>query len=216
MPSTLPSQRHLLTTLLTQLSSPTPSSSPSDRRHLLLTLHVIFPHLLLAALDLLDRRLVTRLTLQPPASASTSNNDDNSDKQAREVFVVRSLASTRFRRRGADDDDGTAATGARSYLVRLGAWNCSCAGFAYEAFPTRAGAAEEEHAVMDALAGQGAGEWSFGGLSRDGKGALADAVPCCKHLLACLLAERCGQGLEYAPQTRFVTKEELAEVVADT
>ncbi|KFA64334.1 hypothetical protein S40285_02914 [Stachybotrys chlorohalonatus IBT 40285] len=213
MPSTLPSQRHLLTTLLTQLSSPTPSPSPSDRRHLLLTLHVIFPHLLLAALDLLDRRLVTRLTLQPPTS--TSNNDSN-DKQAREIFVVRSLASTRFRRRGADDDGGTAATGARSYLVRLGAWNCSCAGFAYEAFPTRAGAAEEEHADVDELAGQGAGEWSFGGLSRDGKGALADAVPCCKHLLACLLAERCGQGLEYAPQTRSVTKEELAEVMADT
>lgn len=59
--------------------------------------------------------------------------------------------------------------------------------------------------------------WQFGGLSFDGcAGAGAGGMPpCCKHLLACVLAERweCGLG-KYVARWE-VGREEMAGVFAD-
>lgn len=102
------------------------------------------------------------------------------------------------------------AVGEKVYIVRLGAWNCSCAAFAFSAFPGTASslvfdAGEEEVEGDDGEAGGGE-EWHFGGVSRDG---LGGGVPCCKHLLACVLAERMG-GWVGGVKEREVGREEMA------
>jgi hypothetical protein len=53
--------------------------------------------------------------------------------------------------------------------------------------------------------------WS-GGLSLDG---MTEDMPCCKHLLACLLAERWAVEHQDYVVTRHVTREELAGIVAE-
>ena len=116
-------------------------------------------------------------------------------------------------------------------MVRLEAWNCSCAAFAFESFPgstypqaqkpwldlddsdsdEREDGNIEEEDEMEA--GKGV-EWEFGGLSFDGKagrnGREARKVPICKHLLACLLAERWDGVLGGYVRERGVGREEMA------
>jgi hypothetical protein len=63
-------------------------------------------------------------------------------------------------------------------------------------------------------------EWTFGGASLDGSAAGAGAgagegVPVCKHLLACLLAERWSVALGRYVVERRVGREEMAGIVAD-
>ena len=76
-PHPLPDPRTLLTTLVNALPPPQPTNAttsnplatlPQTSKNLLLTLHVLFPHELLPALDLLDRHLVTRLQIHTRAS----------------------------------------------------------------------------------------------------------------------------------------------------
>ena len=78
------------------------------------------------------------------------------------------------------------------YTVRLEAWNCSCAAFAFAAFPsgmdTRTWIRNCEEDDLEIGWKEQEREWEFGGLSADGKD--GGSVPVCKHLLACLLAER--------------------------
>jgi hypothetical protein len=112
------------------------------------------------------------------------------------------------------------------YIVRLGAWNCTCAAFAFAAFPGGGSQAfsmdvgprvEDREMDMDIdEAGEGAGEdgWGFGGVSLDGAGA-GDNVPCCKHLLACLLAERWQSGLGSYVEERRIGRNEMAGIAAD-
>lgn len=59
--------------------------------------------------------------------------------------------------------------------------------------------------------------WEFGGLSTDGKDGGADdrSVPCCKHLLACVLAERWEAVLGGYVEERLVSREEGAGLVGD-
>ncbi|KAJ9152282.1 hypothetical protein NKR19_g4559 [Coniochaeta hoffmannii] len=257
-------------------------SVPRSHRPLLTTLHVLFPTLLLPALDLLDRRLVTRLRLVPKPSdeeryespdedeqddeqldgreeedevgvfvpepapeqsqrarsksrrsrhrsqpAPPEGDDDGEGKGAEEpishIFTVKSSQSTHPRRRkdvvlgGVADDPGQ-----KMYIVRLGAWNCTCAAFAFAAFPgsgshalygadQRGETPADEHGMGD---GDGGGDWEFGGMSLDGTGE-GGGVPCCKHLLACLLAERWTAGLGGYIEERRVGRNEMAGIVAD-
>jgi hypothetical protein len=59
-------------------------------------------------------------------------------------------------------------------------------------------------------------EWSFGGMSLDGiEAGAGEGVPVCKHLLACLLAERWGTALGQYVAEREVVKEEMAGIVAE-
>lgn len=95
------------------------------------------------------------------------------------------------------------------YIVRLGAWNCNCAAFAFSAFPGAASSLvfdpEDDDEEADEGKG-GGGEWQFGGVSRDGVGG---GVPCCKHILACVLAERMG-GWVGGVKEMEVGREEMA------
>jgi hypothetical protein len=134
----------------------------------------------------LDRNLVTRLSIESPSLKDT------------EVYLVRSAQQpSSYHRR----DERFSNPMNACYEVRTKAWNCSCPAFAFSEFP---GEDVAEDAItmppnLPALRPTKAGdkmEWSFGGLSIEG---LAP-VPVCKHLLACVLGERCpglfGNGLE--------------------
>lgn len=208
--SHLPSHREVFTALINALcasSNPTlPPASiepqervtlqgaiPPSRRQFLLTLHVVFPLLLLPALDLLDRNLITCLTVDSGA--------DNTSPKPSKVYHVKSLAATLPPRKKKLQEDLT-------YIVRLEAWNCTCVGFALDAY----GAAAGSHS--DASASKGGPLGGFGGLGRDG---LAGGdVPCCKHLLACLLVENWPAVIHNRVEDRLITAEELAGIIAGT
>lgn len=243
-----------------------------DARHrpLFSTLHVLFPSLLLPALDLLDRGLVARLvspdeaaTAMPAEESPLARQDDQSHEAQHEdgggsqmgdstavqtqppssVYLVRSAQKPTRRPHAGDAATATSVpatttttTSQRTYVVHTAAWNCTCAAFAFSAFPPLAGEPSlllapgrgnvepvSAMAIMDDRGddaeegeeGHGRRPWQFGGFSFDGCTGAGGVPPCCKHLLACVLAERweCGLG-RYVAQ-REVGREELAGVFAD-
>ncbi|KAJ2906282.1 hypothetical protein MKZ38_002361 [Zalerion maritima] len=241
------------------------------------------------------------------ARASISHNEEEAQPEP-QVYIVRSARPSpggagggrKFPKR--DSTSGTSYGGAgaaaaaaggggggggKRYVVRTRAWHCSCAAFAFSAFPpitarkplegtlgadgavdapmmdSEADISEEEpdeierrHAqakgrMLDPSECQNLGlcedddnldgtedgpeqegekekekekagdnKWSFGALSLDGtphrgvKG-LPPGVPCCKHLLACVLAERWPEVLGTYVKRRDVGKPEMAGLVAE-
>lgn len=228
----LPSHRHVFTTLVNALLPPALSvsninvgdtaglslsgSASTQRHHLLLTLHVLFPNLLLPALDLLDRRLIARIVVpctaeepgqeNEPATgdrvAAAMEHSARSDSASR-TYIVRSAVSPSARRRREPTRSST-----KSYAVHLDAWSCSCASFALDAFPSHFKyALENEYKQSPQLN-------SFGGLSQDGLAGTQEHVPCCKHLLACFLTDKCSIVLGSCIEHRVVSKETLAAMLA--
>lgn len=63
--------------------------------------------------------------------------------------------------------------------------------------------------------GEGGRTWQFGALSFDGCTDTGGVPPCCKHLLACVLAERWECGLGRYVSRWEVGREEMAGVFAD-
>ncbi|KAM3538303.1 hypothetical protein BM221_000866 [Beauveria bassiana] len=200
--------------------APKPWASP-QRQKLILTLHVIFPDMLLSTLDLLDRKLVRRLTLtKAPSPGRFSQQDaslvspgeargEPSSTGRQAMYIVRSMAST-LRRRCAP---GKAAA-TRVYLVHLEAWSCSCAGFAVDAYAAgmREGMAETAAGGGDDTAAQ---MRKFGGLSLTGLDVHGvESTPCCKHLLACLLVDKWEDVLAAQVEDKECTAEELAGIIA--
>ncbi|KAI1866307.1 uncharacterized protein JN550_007695 [Neoarthrinium moseri] len=249
---------------------PSPASNPLARlppqaRPLLTTLHVLYPALLLPALDLLDRGLVTRVLVdddeavvaappassppfpRPPAACGASEEGEDVDQQEEADQARRDAAAGTFHlvrsaqagsRRGRREAAGATAGGS-TYVVRTAAWNCDCAAFAYRAFPppshsststtaatmsaTRTAGAyrigpaktwgyDDETGGMATGPGQ---KWEFGGLSLDddGDGGGTGSPPCCKHLLACVLAERWGSVLGGYVGERRVGRVEAAGLI---
>ncbi|KAK0673430.1 hypothetical protein QBC41DRAFT_125157 [Cercophora samala] len=297
----LPTPRHFLTTLLNRLSTiplepPQPPSAainqtqppnnalsriPLAHRHLVITLHVLFPNLLLPALDLLDRGLVQKLTLslsnpnpattQPPPPPPinkikledppqlpqpTGNNEENnvrnkpSEENKGSIYVVYSTTTaTPSRKRKTTTTTTTTTTtlpkpdpdnesplsverekNTQKYLVHLQAWNCTCAAFAFSTVQSLLDSSpspppplpndlllpeQQQPGASEAQPGQEQQDWEFGGLSTDGKGPNGGQVPMCKHLLACLLAERWDNALGGYVTSKGVGKGEMAGVVAD-
>jgi hypothetical protein len=232
---TLPQSRAFITSLINSLnpstttttpqtSNPLKQASPADRS-ILLTLHVLYPNELLSALDLLDRDLITRLIplskiplsqvpppVNPPAQettieqeTSTTLEDQNTDidkkKEGYEnaIYYVRSAQQTTSNSRFRDP-----VASSTHYEVRTSSWSCSCPAFVFSAFPPAKTIENEGDGDGDGQAVIEEGEeWKVGGLS------LGEDVPMCKHLLACVLAERGGLFGGYV-NTREVSVEELA------
>lgn len=171
------------------------SKAESKKAHsLLTTLHCLFPHELLPALDLLDRGLVARFTC---ASESTDLSSTPTNINLGEVFHVQSASAVQ--------PTGTSSRYAKrpmstptAYEVRLKAWNCSCPAFTFSAFgkgsDLEAASSKPDDEPNDENPGQGYMTddwWLFGGNLTSGS---VRSVPICKHLLACLLGTR-AQGL---------------------
>lgn len=252
--STLPTSRDFVTLLLNSLPSLSQhnadsnplNDAPEPVKKQLLSLQVLFPNEFLPALDLLDRRLITRFrigngeplpttgidaaahpdvqvhnaetaqavnqpmtdsiksthcgttTIHPPLCTTPGNSDT--------VHYVRS-AQQRPSRYSTSYDSTT------SYEVRLQAWNCTCPAFAFAAFPSvhpdppvRIYNDEDtDHDAQNEATGTGAKEWVFGGVS------LGESMPpVCKHLLACVLAERCKGIFGSCVEERSVSVETAA------
>ncbi|KAI0101921.1 hypothetical protein GGR51DRAFT_528945 [Nemania sp. FL0031] len=279
--TTLPTPRNVLTSLISSLRSipiadntttnslsshrssnqhisTTPSTNPFKLippacRPLLTTLHVLYPSTLLPALDLLDRRLVTRVilkqdtthtqhltTIQADQSRMINTGQEDLDIPAKTEDVippplyhlVRSAQPHSHRRQQ------TASSAVQTYIVRLSSWNCTCAAFAFAAFPplpsttfssTPGSTVGGYHILPPTTASEDASSggadrmsncenadqpWEFGGLSTDGIDGVG-SVPCCKHLLACVLAEKWNAVLGGYMEQRLVSREEAAGLVGD-
>jgi hypothetical protein len=227
----LPQSRAFITSLINSLNPSTtattttpPTSNPLKQaspatRSILLTLHVLYPNELLSALDLLDRDLITRLIplskapppTNPPTNDTTIDQEPSTSLEDQSIktkdyenaiYYVRSAQQTTSKSRFRDP-----LASSTHYEVRTSSWSCSCPAFVFSAFPpgkTSLNEGEEdgdwdEDAVMETEDQ----EWKVGGLS------LGEDVPMCKHLLACVLAERGGLFEGYV-KTREVSVEELA------
>ncbi|RPB00011.1 hypothetical protein L873DRAFT_1805792 [Choiromyces venosus 120613-1] len=188
----LPSPRQIITSLANQIKSlplPSPTESPpsnplksvpASARQLFMSLHCLLPSAFLPALDLLDKSLVTRYTIDSGKS----------------VYYVKSTQSL---------SRGKFSTAGPVYEVRTKAWSCSCSGFAFSAFGAL-GVWEEGEQEVSVGGGGGEDGWRWGGKIRGG------SPPVCKHLVACVLAERCSEMLgEYVIEKR-VGLEELVEM----
>lgn len=212
--ATLPSPRHLVATLVSSISkadsstattvptaNPLKDASPETQKALL-TLHVLFPNDLLPALDLLDRSLVTRFTLaHHPDLYDHHQQSETAEAVRREsaIYHVRS-AQPPSRNRSALSHQHTT-----SYEVRLNSWSCSCPAFAFAAFPADSASSSPSSPPLPdhSFSGQDTADWTFGGLTR------GNDMPVCKHLLACVLVERCQMFGSFAEE-REVSVEELA------
>jgi len=216
MSTPLPHPHTFITSLISQLaainsSSPDLIPSLSSLRHqdlksaksIFTTLHFLFPHEILPALDLLDRKLVTQLRLMPSHVADQrtvgsqplqpTEPATGTDQTTWEIFYVRSASATasssksKSRYRRVYNPAGT------YYEVRLDAWNCTCPAFAYSAlggasdlYQDQTRSEDEDDQTGSEMEGDRK-EWRFGGtLTREGTGA-----PICKHILAATL----GKGL---------------------
>lgn len=159
------------------------------------------------------------------------------------VYIVRSAQKPTRRPYGGDAPTATSAnatTGSisssqRAYVVHTAAWNCTCAAFAFSAFPSLSGPSllalaergaedavpagtfmeDDGDSVEDGDEGWQGGPWQFGGVSFDGCTDAGGVPPCCKHLLACVLAERWHTGLDRYVNRWEAAREEMAGVFAD-
>lgn len=220
---------------------------PSRHRSLLTTLHVLFPPpMLLQALDLLDRGFVTRLFSQdshppldqqlverqgevwppqahvhlPEGAGPLPHSPENLRGKEKVMYLVRSSQPTKGR-------FSTSTSTTSTYVVYLTSWNCSCAAFAFSAFPASGYQASwdlDQHPDSDELTCDSGyenerceKEWQFGGLSLHGTEGRCDGggVPVCKHLLACLLGERWEDVLGNYVKERVAGREEMAGFAAE-
>jgi hypothetical protein len=224
--TTLPNPRHILTNLINTLTTTLPGTNEGDaaaasndsnplknlglpQRKILSTLHVLFPPgMLLQALDLLDRGLVGRVV-----QASIKRDGNEKDEESVQMVEVQKEIKMRETGRGRNEiyqvhsaqppksrfshSHSSTSSSSKSYLIRLSAWNCTCAAFTFSTFPSYTSSSDTspwtslppDHEPN--LYGEGGGDekvdWEFGGISSDGKA--GEGVPVCKHLIACLLAE---------------------------
>lgn len=101
--------RSISTTQLdTKSTTTTGTTSQEDYRSLLATLHVLFPSLMLPALDMLDRRRVVRWGAHKQRTRTTP-----SSSQPPSLYQIR-------------------GGGDRPHVVHLRAWHCTCAFFALQ------------------------------------------------------------------------------------
>ena len=171
-------------------------------RNILITLHALFPHELLPALDLLDRRLVTRFQVsdsrkEHPLNESAQEIETRKVGEEKNVhYHVRSVPPPSSNRRGRYQPHHEE----KYYEVRLEAWNCTCAAFVFSAFSGSSLAASLpsfDAGMVDGNDARGPqdDQSKWGGQLR-----LADeqVAPICKHLFAAVLAENCKAFRAYA------------------
>ncbi|BFZ61009.1 Coproporphyrinogen-III oxidase [Saitoella coloradoensis] len=155
-----------------------------------ITLQKLYPQLLLPALDLLDKGVLTKFEVKERANPHVAGDDASSQEEAvPSIYYVKtsSGASSRYSSENI------------SYEVRLGAWHCTCPSYTFSAF---AGGSDPLNSPPPSPPET---PWVWGGMT------LAKSPPLCKHLLACVLAECGGALFEKLREVSGATKEELAD-----
>lgn len=232
MSAPLPHPHSFITAVISQLgridSTPVTALSSLCRHDLksaksiFIALHFLFPHELLPALDLLDRKLVIQLISMasrgipestPGSCPSQPDRSSATTEQAQwEIFYVQSasaaLSSSKSNSRYRRVYNPTAPY----YEVRLDAWNCTCPAFAFSAFGgasdishDQVGPANEEYQAGVGIEADGEG-WRFGGIAT-GDGT---AAPICKHILAAVLGKALPGLFGHGVERKEVTATEAA------
>jgi hypothetical protein len=268
----LPTSRAFVTQLLNSLSAVPPPTNDATTvekanplvdvsdatKKQLLSLQVLFPNEFVPALDLLDRRLVTRFQIcdeeklvaegqrgapdhgdvQMQDSEETAQSNDaqmsnlnnavdeptnphetmSQHTPAIEQKPLYDRTPTIYYVRSAQARPSRFATSydtTSSYEVHLQAWNCSCPAFAFSAFPASSSPVptmddisnppESILGKRDSQCRNSEVEWSFGGITLG-----SQMPPVCKHLLACVLVERCKSLFGECVEERSVGWEEAA------
>lgn len=260
----LPTPIELLNSILETLTEPPPpldchpisksSSSnpfrtlPNSHRALLTTLHVLLPSTLLQAFDLLDRGLITRISLlkeddciekkqqesmllpKTYTASKTSVGQSNIMPEKKSNSEIGSYNYCLYQVRssqlisklsGRQSHFAAASPPALTYTVHLNAWNCSCAAFAFSAFPvTESGSPPwsdfkdfPDKEKLDDRERQ-KGIWAFGTMHPELK--KLESPPICKHLLACLFAEKWGSVLGAYVKEVQLEREEIAAIACET
>lgn len=225
MEGTTSTTRHLVTAILQQLGridveestttsyGAVTSNHPSilarlegraaeQAKSTLLTLHFLFPHELLPALDLLDRSLVKKFRCQ------TGSNES----MALEVFYVQSASAVTepVNRRSANSRFRNAWTATKvHYEVRLESWNCTCAAFSQSQLKLllgREGRVEDEADTAFQTNGAAQVQSRFGGVATT----VDSVVPICKHILAVIMVDAAPRLFGSSLETRDVSIQEMA------
>lgn len=200
-----------------------PDSSRQQAKSVLVTLHFLFPHELLPALDLIDRRLVARLSVTPTSPDTRVGSSPVLNSGSIDVFYVQSASSSSASSHGRFRNVLSKAN--QYYEVRLDGWNCTCPAFAYstlrllmrdtksrthpkdESNHLRARLSRVSHSPggSDIESDENLG-WAFGGSATKEDA----AIPICKHLLAVALVN-CAPGVFGATVVhKNVSKDEMA------
>ncbi|KEF51317.1 uncharacterized protein A1O9_12667 [Exophiala aquamarina CBS 119918] len=194
-------------------------------RSVFLTLHVLFPHHLLPALDLLDHGLVTRL-VPKPGRIQVDGDDDRArlttdptgacgaspTNPAWEVFYIQSSSAVTSTTNTRRKKQSVSAT---FYEVRLDSWNCSCPAFSVDAFQglMSAGddtAGERPDQLDNFLSGIHEAEevgWRVGGIATLPS---PGGAPICKHILAAVLARAAPMLFGTGVAESIASREQLA------
>ncbi|KAF2243330.1 hypothetical protein BU26DRAFT_116006 [Trematosphaeria pertusa] len=150
-----------------------------------------------------DMTDVPRSTAEEGRHSSEGGDVAAQQSQSDVVYYVRS-AQQKSSRYSTSYDSTT------SYEVRLTAWNCSCPAFAFAAFPSvhpepPTPTYDEAAELSGSKKSTDDAEWIFGAMSL-GEG----TPPVCKHLLACVLVERCSGLFGEFVEEKEVSVEEAA------
>lgn len=176
-----------------------------------LTLHFLFPHELLPALDLLDRKLVNKHCCR---RQHHDDDDDHRSDTSSEVFYVQSASAVTdpVNRRTTTSRFRNAWNPTKvHYEVRLDSWNCTCAAFAQSSLKLLLedigeGPGQNQARVATHPLDAGLPEAWFGGIATS-----PDArVPVCKHILAAALSKAAPNLFSEDTTVRTVTAEETA------
>ncbi len=166
----------------------------------------------------------------PSSKNAKDSGDDEKKRKRNAIYLVRSSQPTKSRFSTTSTSGGGTGWAGTLYTVRLNAWNCTCAAFAFSCFPRSSyypslaapwdiskGGEDEDFPARGQQGRKEESKWEFGGLSLDGKdGERGEGqIPVCKHLLACLLAERWENVLGNYVKERVVGMEEMAGYAAE-
>lgn len=210
----------------------------SKIKPLLLTLHFFFPGELLLALDILDRRLVTKLmTTSSPTDIKTgeqgTRSDDDHNKSAcaqDEIYLVQSVGSMTAGRSSLTSSaksKSSANMGKKSYIVCLNSWNCTCPTFTMAMFrDSNSWCSQDGDNPASSKAFQASVSGShdntgirglLSGMSEGDTlifgGTMVDkdyGTPVCKHILACVLGSRCPSLFVGGIENAYVGENEMA------
>ncbi|CAG8975556.1 hypothetical protein HYALB_00005624 [Hymenoscyphus albidus] len=164
---------------------------------------------------------------------------EKKEERGKNNVIYRVSSSQPQKSRFSHSHSGAGTGTGQVYTVRLQAWNCSCAAFAFSAFPaahsSRPWEHERDYGDEEEMGGKREEmggkreeeEWEFGdgcldGLNGEGvpvygclDGLNGEGVPVCKHLLACLLGERWRGVVGGLVKEREVGREEMAGLGAE-
>ena len=159
----------------------------------LLLLHFLFPHELLPALDLLDRKLVVRLVCSPSDDAESSEfsrqgkkSSDTVSSNLQQPFYVQSASAVTQKPSKSSKYRRAHSRFEVHYEVRLDSWNCTCPAFVYSTLVHMP--SYDAHSTPSSDSSQAATscpteiqDWEMGGSLTSGS---CSGIPMCKHILA--------------------------------